>query len=285
VENDYRDVAHKEWVDEQLISRGFRVVFQDYGNEEAKRLRMPCFQNFYEVWQLDEECLERSAGEIIQDEGVAEPAAADAGAGAGAGAGAMVDMSILDIPTDFTPIRINFMKKYPCVYFLRHDRYSAIDTKFLDVSNSLNCAVIIINPDHVSELKNMVDPNYPILVTYGEDEREYHSLVYRHIVSRMNRRWIHMKNIDSIKKFEQGVNYCYINNVIMNRVMTRPVFSIFTTCYKSFDKIERAYSSIQSQRQRDWEWIILDDSPSDDHFGFLRRRFALDPRIRLYRRS
>lgn len=34
-----------------------------------------------------------------------------------------------------------------------------------------------------------------------------------------------------------------------------------------------------------WEWIILDDSPDDDHFEFLRENLSRDCRIRLYRRS
>jgi hypothetical protein len=34
-----------------------------------------------------------------------------------------------------------------------------------------------------------------------------------------------------------------------------------------------------------WEWIILDDSPDDDHFQFLRENLSRDCRIRLYRRS
>jgi hypothetical protein len=34
-----------------------------------------------------------------------------------------------------------------------------------------------------------------------------------------------------------------------------------------------------------WEWIILDDSPDDDHFQFLRENLTHDCRIRLYRRS
>lgn len=248
VENDYRNIEHKEWVDEQLRSRGLKVVYRERGNAEAEYLKMPCLENFYEVWKLDETAIVSSAKKTL-------------------------------------PHSINFMKRFPCVYFLRYNRYSAVDEVFIKQGEKLKCAVIIISPEQIRELRNMVDPNYPILVTYGETDAEYVQLVNSQIVPRINRRWIHLKEIQSVESFERAVNYCYIHNAIMGREMTRPVFSIFTTCFKSFDKIERAYSSIQSQRLKDWEWVMLDDSPNDDHFAFLRRRFALDKRVRLYRRS
>ena len=290
VENDYSSLEQKKYVDEVLISRGFRAVYQDTGNAEAAMLKMPCLENFYEVWKYDEEAFV-GADEVGAEVGAEADMETDVAQGAAAVATRSEPISqhaLFNVSrsTPLTaPIYINFMKRYPCVYFLRHDRYSAVDSLFLDVSNTLMCAVIIINADHASELRNMVDPNYPILVTYGKQESEYTALVNRHIVDRMRRRWFHRRDIPSLKQFVYSVNYCYIDNVLHDRVATRPVFSIFTTCYKSFDKIERAYASICSQRLRDWEWVITDDSPSDDHFSFLRRRFSEDPRIRLYRRS
>ena len=35
----------------------------------------------------------------------------------------------------------------------------------------------------------------------------------------------------------------------------------------------------------DWEWIIIDDSPDDNNFQFLRDNFINDNRIRFFRRS
>ena len=81
------------------------------------------------------------------------------------------------------------------------------------------------------------------------------------------------------------LNYCYINNVIASRELTRPKFSIFTTCYKSYDKINRAYDGMKSQTLKDWEWFLLDDSPEDEHFNFLRDFAKKDKRIRLYKRD
>jgi FkbM family methyltransferase len=172
-----------------------------------------------------------------------------------------------------------FMDKYPHVFFFRYDKYAAVDA-LLDVSD---CSVQIINEP--SALTKMTDPNYPILVTFGDTEAEYHAAVYSVIQSRMRRRWIHYKELPAPKEFVRAVNHCYIDVAIGDRVIARPTFSLFTTCFNSYDKIERAYKSIAAQTLRDWEWIILDDSPNDEHFAFLRTKFAREPRVRLYRRS
>ena len=99
------------------------------------------------------------------------------------------------------------------------------------------------------------------------------------IVNRMRNRWIHKTSITDINEFNSNVNYCYINNVIEKRELTRPKFSIFTTCYKSYEKINRAYGGMKSQTLRDWEWILFDDSPEDEHFNFLRKFAKEDKRI------
>jgi glycosyltransferase involved in cell wall biosynthesis len=74
----------------------------------------------------------------------------------------------------------------------------------------------------------------------------------------------------------------------MNVENNRISFSMFTTCYKSFHKIKRAYESIKAQEFIDWEWVILDDTPNDtepNHFEFLSELFKNDNRVRLYKRS
>ena len=177
------------------------------------------------------------------------------------------------------------MNKYPFVYVLRDNKYNQIDSFLEENKDKLNCTVEIISKEEISKLNNMYDPNYHLLVTYGPDDKEYNSLVSKIIPRRISSRWIHKKEINNINEFNLNVNYCYINNVIMNREKTRPIFSIFTTCYKSYDKIKRAYSGLVTQSLTDWEWVILDDSPEDEHFDFLREFCKKDKRIRLYKRD
>ena len=177
------------------------------------------------------------------------------------------------------------MSKYPFVYFLRDKQFSEIDTFFLENKDKLDCTVEIISPNEIEKLNNMFDSNHHMLITYGPDGKLYINLVMSQIVDRMRSRWIHKKEIKDVNEFNCNVNYCYIDNVVMKRELTRPRFSVFTSCYKSYEKINRAYEGMKSQVLRDWEWILLDDSPEDEHFNFLREVAKKDKRIRLYKRD
>jgi len=182
------------------------------------------------------------------------------------------------------PIDINFMNKFPCVILFRYDKYSSIDAMFSGENiDKLECAVKITSDSTM--LFKLYDPNYPVLVTFGESWEEYDKEIRTVICDRMNKRWVHLAKIDSIDDFSQVVNTCFIKTCLSDRVLVRPVFSIFTTCYNSYEKITRAYESILSQNLKDWEWVILDDSPDDNHFTFLKKKFMDNLKIRLYKRA
>ena len=170
--------------------------------------------------------------------------------------------------------------KYPFVLFYRKEKYSEVDDFLKD--EKLNCTIFIINDD--SELNKLFNPNNQILITYGPNESEYSS-VSSVISNRIRDRWIHLRSIESIDHFNRIVNYCFINNCTFTRTHIRPIFSIFTTTYNSYNKIIRAYNSVKKQTFIDYEWVILDDSPDDSHFIFLKDLFKNDSKIRLYKRS
>lgn len=173
--------------------------------------------------------------------------------------------------------------KYPQILFFRYDKYADIDQELEALKEKLNCTVTIVSDN--SSLHRLYNPNYPILVTYGPSEKEYHSDVLPMIPGRICARWVHYAKLPDVDTFNHSMNYCFIHNVTEVRSKTRPVFSIFTTTYNSYEKINRAYNSVKLQTMKDWEWVILDDSPDDNHFAFLREVFKEDYRIRLYRRS
>ena len=177
------------------------------------------------------------------------------------------------------------MSKYPYVLFYRPDEYSFIDTFFETNKDKLLCSVFITNKKE--ELNKLFNTNYQILVTFGDNETEISRDVNTIICNRMRQQWIHFKTINDVENFNNSINFCYIYNIAENQdtIKMRPMFSLFTTCYKSYNKIIRAYNSIKLQTLKDWEWVILDDSPEDDHFNFLRTVFKDDNRIRLYKRS
>jgi len=174
------------------------------------------------------------------------------------------------------------MSTFPNVLFFRYDKYSYIDAMLKNKTDE-ECSFRIIS--HKDFLTLLYGTNYPILVTFGDTESEYWADVNSMICDRMRSRWIHYTEIKDMREMYRGIQYCFIDTVLKGREVTRPTFTAFTTCYNSYDKIKRPYTSLQEQTYIDWEWVILDDSPEDTHFEYLRALTKGDPRVRLYRRS
>jgi len=173
--------------------------------------------------------------------------------------------------------------RYPVVLLFRYDKYSHNDA-FIN-ANEENIMGTVHITNKVADLNKLFNCNYHLLITLGGQCREYCDDVFSVIASRMKFRWVHYTELPSLSAINHSFSYCLVNNAIEDRIKTRPVYSIFTTCYKSYDKILRAYGSLKVQTMKDWEWVIVDDSPEDDHFLFLRKTFSTDCRVRLYRRD
>ena len=172
---------------------------------------------------------------------------------------------------------------YPGVILFRYPKYVEIDNFLECHKEEYLCTFNIIS--EYSDLNQLYNANWPLLVTYGPDETEYYVDVNRVICHRMHRRWVHYKSLDNIEEVNRGLNFCYMSLVKEPATNSRVTFSLFTTCYNSYEKIKRAYNSIQAQTYLDWEWVILDDSPNDEHFGFLCQLFKGNHKVRLYKRS
>ena len=176
-----------------------------------------------------------------------------------------------------------YMSKYPGVILFRHNNYSEVDSHIEENKENLMCTIHITN--NIEDLNKLFNPNYHILVTYGSSYDEYHNCIASKLPERFSGRWFHKTDISNIDEFNHNVNYCFVTNVINCREHTRPVFSIFTTCFKSYDYIKTAYESIKKQSLIDWEWVIMDDTPEDCHFDFLKSVLSADNRVRLYNRD
>lgn len=175
--------------------------------------------------------------------------------------------------------------KYPNIIVFRYKKYAATMDSYFDThKDDFNCNIHIIT-DSKQQLLKLFDSSYHLLITLGQNDTEYFDDVNSMIVPRMRKRWIHYKEMPEIAHFNSAVNYCYMHNITLRHELTRPGFSIMTTCYNSYEKIHRAYDSLKLQNYRDWEWVIVDDSPTDAHFNFLKRLFKPDSRVRLYKRS
>jgi glycosyltransferase involved in cell wall biosynthesis len=166
--------------------------------------------------------------------------------------------------------------RYPYIVFLHND--PEIEQFFEQHREQLNCTLFFIR--EIEELTLLYNSSYQILITY---KTQFNCT--KVIANRMRNRWIHFNEINDIQAFNRSVNYCFIHNCSISRIQTRPTFSVFITCYNSFEKIYRAYNSILSQTFQDYEVVVVDDSPDDNHFEFLRKTFSGDHKIRLYRRD
>jgi len=177
--------------------------------------------------------------------------------------------------------------KYPFVIFYRKDNFNDIDRFFIQNSSKLDCSIFIA--DSIEYVKNLHNSNFHLLLTYGNDNNEYCQELLTVISNEMLIRHIHISTnseiIKDINAFNIFINTSYINLCTLERSNTRPTFSLFTPSYNSYEKILRVYKSLQKQTLLDWEWIIIDDSPDDNNFKFLRENFLQDTRIRFYRRS
>ena len=173
--------------------------------------------------------------------------------------------------------------KFPFIIFFRYDKYKDIDNFFNINTELLNFSVYITN--NYKKIEKLHNPNYQLLITYGEDFLEYKDDVLKIISEKMLIRHFHVKQINNLTSFNQIVNDKFITNCSLHRDLLRPTFSLFTPAYNSYHKIMRVYESLKAQTLKDWEWIIMDDSPDDKHFDFLKKNMLNDSRIRLYRHS
>ena len=176
--------------------------------------------------------------------------------------------------------------KYPYIIFYRYEKYNFVDRFFIENGNALECSIFIAN--NIENVKNLHNSNFHLLVTYGNSVDEYKNELLTVLSKEMLIRHIHMNTevtLSNVNEFNDVINMLYVNLCARNRILTRPTFSLFTTSYNSYNKILRVYNSLKTQTLKDWEWVIVDDSPDDKHFDFLRTNFDNDSRIRLYRRS
>ena len=177
--------------------------------------------------------------------------------------------------------------KYPFIIFYREDKDSSLDQFFIENNVKLNCTVHITNK--ISKINRMYSSNYHLLITFA-NEIATNEIAVNEITGIFGNNKKHMKltslDIQNVDTFNDLVNKQYILNCsVSDRSYLRPVFSLFTSTFNSYDKIIRAYNSIKKQTLENWEWVIIDDSPDDEHFDFLRQNLSHDCRIRMYKRS
>lgn len=64
-----------------------------------------------------------------------------------------------------------------------------------------------------------------------------------------------------------------------------PPISLFTPAYKTFQRFDRLYNSLLEQSISNWEWIILDDSPGNENYDYMKSVVRDDFRVKIYKPS
>jgi len=172
--------------------------------------------------------------------------------------------------------------KYPIVLFYRFEKFNWIDHYLLEFQDKFLFTICISGErKHINNLFNY--SKYNLLITFGEDDyfNEISTILPQKII---NKKWIHYDKLPSFDILNDEINKKYIENVIDKRENNRPLFSVFTSTFNSYEKILRPYNSLLNQTFFDWEWIIIDDSNNDDNFIFLKEKIT-DLRVRIYRRA
>lgn len=178
--------------------------------------------------------------------------------------------------------------KYPFVIFYRDPEYQHVDEFFIGYAEQLQFTVFIA--DSMEYVMNLHNSNFHILISYEKKSNAYPTKLLNYISESMLVRVF--DNFDCflarqlpIDVLNETINKMYARLTTLDREMVRPTFSVFTTAFNSFHKILRVYNSLKEQTLKDWEWVIVDDSPDDNNFAFLREHFSNDPRIRFFRKS
>lgn len=182
--------------------------------------------------------------------------------------------------------------KYPFVLFLVSPSCEAIITNLVSESSSaLDCTIFVSND--VTLCNKLCDFTFHVIASL-ESDTAINTSLSQNLMERFmqSNRWIQFKEdqltLSNLHQFNYLVNKNYVESFsILDRRKTRPILSMFTSTYESYAKLERAYASLKRQSFSDWEWVIVDDSPTMAHFLWMQthHEFSRDGRIRIYRRS
>lgn len=174
--------------------------------------------------------------------------------------------------------------KYPYICIIRDNSNNHIDNIFNSYKDVCDFTPTFTN--NMDCYQKLITNSYYLIALYKININELK------ISERMKKRVITIdveinehSNIDVFKALSHKINTFYIN-ILSNRENIRPAFSIFTSCYFSYGKINRAYQSLLKQTFQDWEWVIIDDTcdSTNAHFNYLSNNLK-DKRIRLFNKN
>jgi glycosyltransferase involved in cell wall biosynthesis len=121
------------------------------------------------------------------------------------------------------------------------------------------------------------------IVSLGEPDGEILTNLSKIFTFHYCKKWIHFNNPKEVSN--QKIEFCMTRADLHKGISDNPLVSVITPTYESKDRIFRPYHSLKNQTYSNWEWIILDDSKSDDTWKTLSKFAEDDFRIKIYRRQ
>ena len=133
--------------------------------------------------------------------------------------------------------------------------------------------VIVYSLDSTDNIFNDISNINPDIIVSFEIQLELNNKV-------LNEKYVYYPNlIDEIVL----ANDIVVQSTFRNCKYTRPKFSIFTPTYNTGNKILRTYKSINNQTFNDWEWVVLDDSTTEETWEILSDIAKKDFRVKVHR--
>jgi glycosyltransferase involved in cell wall biosynthesis len=99
----------------------------------------------------------------------------------------------------------------------------------------------------------------------------------------IRKKWINFDNYDLINI--PSVENCIFSSFDHSLENDYPLISIITPTYESKHRIFRPYKSLLDQTYTNWEWILIDDSKTENTWKDLQTFAEADFRIRIYKRA
>jgi glycosyltransferase involved in cell wall biosynthesis len=145
--------------------------------------------------------------------------------------------------------------------------------KFLHVFTSSKTQLLEIN-------KLLAKYSPKTIVTIAESSNTINLL--SSLSFEIRKKWINYTKYDEFKI--SSIEYCIFASFNHNFADANPLISIITPTFESKHRIFRPYNSLKLQTYNNWEWIIIDDSNSDDTWTELKRFAEEDFRIQIHKR-
>jgi len=101
----------------------------------------------------------------------------------------------------------------------------------------------------------------------------------------VRKRWIHYETLPDLNQLGLDAYNCYLQNLFnVHGADDEPLVTVFTSAYKTGEKIQRPFRSLQEQTFTNWEWVVVDDSDDGgETFKMLKNLARKDHRIQVFK--